>query len=277
MKFKPRENWRVINQFYLKYRKKLFLVLALCFFILLYIQIQAGIQYSKQLDNYFSVLYSREIFPKGEQRIHGILDEIQNVSDDQEKLDKIGEWETIDFTEYYWEKGYKNNTQFEFTSLDSPINRYYYDNNGKIRAFSSLFGANLYANDPSWIAYYRTGACGELTYLFANVSNRSGFETRVVGAELKSPFPFPVLDGISFFDIVTGNHAWVEVKIKNEWWYYDPDTFGQYYNFGKMTQKNGWFNQTKYYSAFRPRQVGKVFLIINNEDIKDRYPLLGGP
>ena len=251
----------------------MFLILTLGFVILLYVQIQAGMLYSKQLDDYFSVLYAKEIYPKGEQRIQEILNEVQNISDDQKKLDKIGEWETRDFTEYYWERGYKNNTQFEFTPLDSPINRYFFDSNGKIRAFNSLFGSNKYANDPSWIAYYKTGACGELAYLFANVSNRSGFETRIVGAELRTPIPIPLLDRIPLFDSV-GNHAWVEVNINNEWWYFDPDTFGQYYNFGKLTQTNGWFNQTKYYTWHPVSQVGRVFLMKTNENIKDQYPLL---
>ena len=274
MEFELKEKLIKIGQHYRKYRKKIFLLSLLVILVLLYSEIMAGMLYSKQLDNYFSVLYSKEIHPEGEKRIQEILTAVENITGDQEKLDKIGEWETKDFTEYYWERGYKNNTQFDFTPLDSPINRYLYDTNGNIRAFTSIFSSNIYANDPTWIAYYRTGACGELASLFANVSNRSGFETRIIGAELKSPFPF--LDGFPFFDIVTGNHAWVEVKINNEWWYYDPDTFGQYYEFGKLTQKNGWFNQTKYYSAFRPRQIGRVFLISTNEDVKDRYPLLGG-
>jgi hypothetical protein len=274
MEIKLRESWYKFSQLYRKYKQKIFLFVPLVILILLYSQIMTGMLYSKQLDNYFSILYAKEIDPEGQQRIQEIVSEVQNISDDQEKLDKIGEWETRDFTDYYWERAYTNHTQFEFTPLDSPINRYFYDSNGKIRAVNSpLFGPNIYANDPAWIAYYKTGACGELAYLFANVSNRSGFETRVIGAELRTPSSIPILDRISIFDSV-GNHAWVEIKIKDEWWYFDPDTFGQNYKFGKLTQKYGWFNQTKYYTWHPVSQIGRVFVGDTNEDVKNRYILL---
>ena len=271
-----RNEWKIIIQRHKKEILKGFAFILILFLLLVYIEVQSAMIYSRQLDSYFSIIYAKEIYPNGEREIKKILNEVQNISDNREKLNAIGQWETKDFTNIFWEKGLKNNTKFGFTPMDGFIGRYFYDNNGKIRAFNSLFGSNTYTTDPVWIAYYKTGACGELAVLFANVTNRSGFETQVVIAELKSLSPFPFLENIPLFDYVSGNHAWVEVKVNNEWLYFDPDTFGQHYLFEKETQRNGWFNQTKYYRAFSPRQVGRVYLATTNEDVKDRYPLLMG-
>ncbi len=220
---------------------------------------------SRALDAYFSIQYKLIIQPEGERQISTILDEVQDMPHEVEKLNRIAEWVTTNFTELFWERYLHRNIILQ--TLDPPINRYRYDpSTGKIRAEHSIFGKNPFTNDPYWISYNKLGACGELAHLFANVSNRAGFETRVVGADLVEKF--------LIFEFVTNNHAWVEVKIGDEWWYFDPDAYGHYHVLGIESYKDRWFNKTEYYDIFSPDRVKRVYIGGTQEDISDRYPRL---
>lgn len=198
----------------LKYKK---ILQILCFFlfsiiIAFYCIILISMQTSLALDQYYGVIYNTTIKPQGEHEIQQIVAEVQNISETTEKLDTIAKWETSNFTEIYWEK--RRGHDLSEKMLDPPLGRWIYDSKGKIRPLNIIL-ENPFANDPAWIAYYRFGACGELAYLFADVANRSGYETRVVVAILKNP---------------PGNHAWVEIKIGDEWQYYDPTIYGEYHH-----------------------------------------------
>jgi len=214
-----------------------------------------SVQTSLALDEYYSIIYTTTIQPQGEEEIQRIVTEVKNISGTSEKLDAIAAWETENFTEYFWEK-YRGN-DLSLKMMDPPIGRWIYESTGKIRPMNSP-----YSNNPAWIAHYRFGACGELAHLFAEVANRSGFETRNVMAILKNP---------------TGNHAWVEINVDGEWWYYDPTVYGEYHQLGIQAWNGRWFHPIEEYSIFSPERVAGVYLEDNMTDIGYRYPLLIPP
>lgn len=231
------------------------------------VQLQCYINYSRSLDQYFSLNYNTTIAPVGERNIQLILENISKIQSDKEKLETIAEWEVNNFTELFWER--HKDPEYDIIYLDPPINRYGYDNSGKIRAMHSVFLTNEFANDPRWIAYYKIGACGELANLYENVTNRSGFKTQVVGANLRGNF--------LGFNYTANNHAWVEIEIDGEWWYFDPDVYGQYHVLNLTNYEDRWFNKTEYYDIFTPDQILKVYVSDSREDIGDRYPKLVNP
>ncbi|WP_083523389.1 transglutaminase domain-containing protein [Methanofollis ethanolicus] len=231
---------------------KFFGFLGVFFLIAVFCTILTSVQTSLALDEYFSVIYKTTIQPHGEQEIEQIVARVRNISDTSEKLDAIAAWETENFTEIYWEKSRENNLSIKI--MDPPIGRWVYESTGKIRPMN-----NPYANDPAWIAYYRFGACGELAHLFADVANRSGYETRVVVAILKNP---------------PGNHAWAEIKIGDEWEYYDPTVYGEYHYLGKQAFHGRWFNKIENYDIFQPERVAGVYFVDDGVDTGSRYPRL---
>ena len=207
-----------------------FLPFVLLTFLLIYIPIFSPIwtdPSEAQIEDYLSTQYTNEYYPTAEAEIQKILLTAANISDPIEKLTTIAAWEIEDFVdtvEYNkWNESY-NGTR-------ALSNKYYYDENGKIRVFSGK-----YQNDPHWIAYHKIGACGELAALFAYVANRSGFETRNVSADYAKTLQ---------------NHAWVEVKVNGEWMYFDPTIYWNNYNneinfvlsdkwYGTLDEQNVW-------------------------------------
>ena len=199
-------------------------------FLLIYIPIFPPIwtdPSEAQIEDYLSTQYTNEYYPTAEAEIQKILLTAANISDPIEKLTTIAAWEIEDFVdtvEYNkWNESY-NGTR-------ALSNKYYYDENGKIRVFSGK-----YQNDPHWIAYHKIGACGELAALFAYVANRSGFETRQV---------------FTLYAESNSNHAWVEVKVNGEWMYFDPTIYWNNYNneinfvlsdkwYGTLDEQNVW-------------------------------------
>lgn len=214
----------------------LLLVLLLVFF---YVQ---AADYNEQIDNHFSTQYQEVYYPKGEENINLIINETRNITDPIDKLTAIADWEIdgfINFLQYL-----KWNTSYNHTRRLGS--NYVYDDEGRIRAASGP-----YQNDPYWIAYHKIGACGELGTLFAYVANQSGFETRLVSA--------------TYADL-PNNHAWVEVKVNDEWMYFDPTVYWDNYN-------NKW-NQTftdKWYGSLDEQDVWgvKVWGIYDKETRQD--------
>ncbi|WP_167815803.1 transglutaminase-like domain-containing protein [Methanocorpusculum sp. GPch4] len=214
----------------------LLLVLLLVFF---YVQ---AADYNEQIDNHFSTQYQEVYYPKGEENINLIINETRNITDPIDKLTAIADWEIdgfINFLQYQ-----KWNTSYNHTRRLGS--NYVYDDEGRIRAASGP-----YQNDPYWIAYHKIGACGELGTLFAYVANQSGFETRLVSA--------------TYADL-PNNHAWVEVKVNDEWMYFDPTVYWDNYN-------NKW-NQTftdKWYGSLDEQDVWgvKVWGIYDKETRQD--------
>jgi transglutaminase/protease-like cytokinesis protein 3 len=224
-----------------------------------------GLQYTGGLNEYFAQEYARVIQPEGDRELSQIVSEASLVPNLTERLEYIADWEVQNFTEIYWERAKGRDVQLK--SLNFPINTYIYTDSGKIRAMDTLFAHNPYNNDPRWITYYRFGACGELAYLFVNVTNRTGIPTRVIIAELTTNY-------FGLFDIVTGNHAWVEVRIGDSWYFFDPDAYGQYRVLGNENFNGRWFGRPENYDIFSADQVSRVIDPATGVDVVERYPKL---
>jgi len=143
------------------------------------------------------------------------------------------------FESYHWEEGsecYSSVSIFKpiYDFLSSTIGQlgvpccpFSVTNTGKIRVTSMVpSSVNPYFDNPYWIAYYKTGACGELATLFNYTANKSGFITQVV---------------------TTGSHSWVEVKNDDgEWWYFDPLCY-KVISKENIQNQTKWFNKTQYF------------------------------
>ena len=128
----------------------------------------------------------------------------------------------------------------------------YDDPSKKIRIESR----GIFDNDPYFITYFKTGACGESAALFNYLANTSGFESRIVGTSAE-------------------DHQWDEIKINNNWvqvdptiyyyYYTDPVTYSQYRNF--------WFDNPKAYSEIGWYDGGysSVSVVNTNEDLSTKY------
>ena len=152
-------------------------------------------------------LYETEILPKGEKDIQTFVSSLPPSLNETEQFELIADWVIDNFTVEQWEL--RNNPEFGYIEIVPNYEEYYSDPEGHIR---TKFPCR-YTNDPFWIAYYRTGACGELAALFAEVTNRTGTPTRVVNERNSTGW----------------GHAWVEITRKNgELWFLDPTRYGEY-------------------------------------------------
>jgi hypothetical protein len=170
-------------------------------------------------DAYYTTIYESEIKPNAIIDIQQILNNISNISDPYQKLEAIAKWEVDPFFNVYRE--IRDNESYVYNLRG----KYLCDDEGRVRAL----GGAKYNNDPYWIAEQRFGACGELAYLFSYIANQSGFETKVVLANQVINEKNP--NGYS-------NHAWVEVKIDDEWNYYDPTNY--YNNYPNISYPLQW-------------------------------------
>lgn len=195
-------------------------------------------QNSEDLNDFFYLNYQNFVQKEGALNIEQTVQEVDHIALPEEKLNTIANLIVTNFTDPFWPESSEN--LFNNKCFGSPIpfnhrffgnncNGYGFDKNGAIR----IRTGNL-TNNPYWIAYYKTGACGELATLFANVTNQSGFITRVVYSS-------------------DPDHAWTEVFLNDKWQYFDPD---MYHNLqGNITYQKYWFDNT---SSFE-KKIGWKF------------------
>ncbi len=251
----PKNNDEKINN----YCNVIFILLIGIILGAVYGMIYESHQISEKLDEYFEILYEKEIYPIGESEIQNFVMYINNLTSEKkinesEKYQLIADFVTNNFTEYYWERDHLNNTDYNFKSFSSLLVNYGYDEYGNVRA---VF-LSPYNNDPAWIAYYRTGACGELASLFGNITNRTGTPVNMVVAKFKNG----------------GNHAWVELILDNgERKYFDPTVYGEYFNF-KLHGYGSWFGNTSEYKVFSAENIAGIYEYESNEEVTWRYDLL---
>jgi hypothetical protein len=232
------------------------------FFILLLISITIQIVDMMTWTNFFKKPYSTEIKPKGEAEINKILYNVSNISDTRQKFNEIAKWELEGFESYHWAKTsycmyptQLSKVVYEVTCPLLPLfNCCFFQatKTGKIRVLNTFWPINLtpYSDNPYWIAYYKTGACEELAVLFNFVANKSGNETRTVNSL---------------------SHAWVEVKIDNEWWYFDPLCYKVRYNQDELNETK-WFNQTRFFKQNCYDEMPPIFVRNTGEFIGYHYP-----
>ena len=180
--------------------------------------------YDNTLNEYFESQYHLSINQSGEKNLQVMLNNVTEI-DNTKKLNQIANEITKNFSNPFWndttDSFYPNSCSsssgFYYHFFGNRINQGYgYNKNKKIRVMSGNF-----TQLPNVIAYEKTGACEELSILFAYVSNRSGFVTRVVYSD----------------DI---GHRWNEVLInETEWSFFDSDIYHQ--RQGNLSYQSDWF------------------------------------
>jgi hypothetical protein len=115
----------------------------------------------------------------------------------------------------------------------------------KIRALLSPF-----SGDPFWITYFHSGACGELASLFNHVANKSAIESRIVQTKGE-------------------DHGWVEVKINNTWYYFDPTLVEIFQRNNEY--RNKWFNTPNNLEEAWGWNISRVTVVSSEEDLTSNY------
>jgi hypothetical protein len=197
-----------------------------------------------KIDKEISSRYLSEIKPEGDQKILWAVNNVSNLNSSMKKLNSILGWEMQDWVNPRW--GVSSVTCYD------PACRYFFFNNDKTKMRADLmfpprFGTIYFPNDPAWIAYHKTGACQEISVLFAETANRAGFQTQTV---------------------YWISHQWPEVNINGEWWYYDPVCAYEKYQLN-MTKSSMWFNKTK---NFRTNCYGEAVMVFDTKIWYDFTP-----
>jgi hypothetical protein len=184
--------------------------------------------YQQTLNEYFQIQYDSSIKQDGELKIHSMVNESMKFNNDTEKLNKIADLVTQNFTGIFFTET-QNSLFFNDCDRKIPFNHRYfghyctgygYDKKGKVR----VNGGSL-TNNPFWIASQKTGACGDLSVLFENVTNQSGIPTRSV---------CPNID-----------HQWNEVFIDDEWKYFDLTEYHDHHD--DPEKQNIWIGKQENY------------------------------
>jgi hypothetical protein len=173
--------------------------------------------------------YFVEIKPHVDTEINSFVENISAIKDPQTKVKEIA----------------------NFTEKD------YYQTYGKSSTLSILGIKLLFSitNDPYFVAYYKTGACGESASLFNFIANKSGFESRIVGTQAE-------------------DHQWTEIKINDRWVQVDPTIYYYYYidPITYPTYKDLWFDNPKAYSTLGwYGGYSTVSVFGTNEDLTAKY------
>lgn len=207
---------------------------------------------NQQTDDYFSMIYELQIVDDGHRQIQDILTNISSSYDQNGTSSNIGiifesiaEWEANNYTNILVEMDNSESYQ------PKKIGHYTYDDNGLIRA-----AGGPYRQDPFWIAHYRYGACGELAALFAYTVSQLGFDARIVRADYA--------DG-------SNNHAWVEVKVNEEWWFVDPTVYWEVTQNNAKWYTDPWYGPTQEFKIFGA-EVKAVIVDETEEDVRFHYP-----
>lgn len=198
---------------------------------------------------YIFPYYFLIVKPSGETEINRILVTLDHMNSTEQKVNAISEWQESNFTNIY---GISPNISLDFglflflgtgrypvyinTSNPHPI---------KIRAVFSPF-----TNDPYWITYFHCGACGELAELFNFMANKTHIESRIVRSKGE-------------------DHAWVEVKLHEGWYYFDPTLV-------EIFQKNSeyrdnWFNKPGNFERSWAWNVSRITVQSTEEDRTSEY------
>lgn len=67
------------------------------------------------------------------------------------------------------------------------------------------------------------------------------------------------------------SHEWVEIKIDNEWWYFDPLCYKVEYNQDELNETK-WFNQTKFFKQNCYDEMPPIIVRNTGEFIGYHYP-----
>src|SRR5690606_4363328 len=132
-------------------------------------------------------VYIIEIRPHADAEINTFTENIENITDPQTKIREIA-----NFTAKGYYQAYNNKNLSPFWSIASIWGFLIFDDPQKLRIRTK----SLFMNDPYFITYFKTGACGESAEFFNFIAIKSGFDSRIVGTRAE-------------------DHEWNEVKIDN--------------------------------------------------------------
>lgn len=110
----------------------------------------------------------------------------------------------------------------------------------------------LLSEDPYRIAYYKTGACGELAILFNKVATEADLNSRMVKTSAE-------------------DHMWNEVYLDGRWVHVDP-TLYYHYSKGTLEYEKLWFDHPSAYSELGwYGGYSKVFVHGTKTDVSSKY------
>jgi hypothetical protein len=183
---------------------------------------------NQKLDDCFDVLHKTITQKIGENEIKKVVNKSPFLQNDTERLVIISGSLVNNFTDPNWADQQNNETfcyypneniSFNYCLLKIEISKklneqpyrnkaYMFDKKGHVRQYwKESLGGIMLRTDPFWIAYQKTGECQELSILFNETANQSGFESRIIRSD--------------------GNgHFWNEVKINGTWKFFDLQQFG---------------------------------------------------
>ncbi|WAI00391.1 transglutaminase domain-containing protein [Methanogenium organophilum] len=236
----------------LSYWGAVVMILAVFFIGSLYGMITQSQISSEHINEYFDILYETEIYSHGEEEIGNFISSLPSNESEQERLERIALWVTSNFTNINWETNIRGNSEYDYSNFGPGMNRYVYDPSGRLR----VYPPSSYANNPQWIAYYKTGACGELATLFSEIANRTGTPSHVVAANFYGG----------------NNHAWVEITRENgDLWVFDPTMYGEYMQ-GQTVPYGAWFTSVERWNIPWEKDVTYVYIAGTHEEITCHYP-----
>jgi hypothetical protein len=174
-----------------------------------------------------NIYVSYLVEPSGDAEINKIATNISMLNNSEnDKIKSILDWEVItkNFSDTYGKSDMKT---------------------AAVRAFG---------DSPQIISYYTSGNCQELAFLFNDVANRAGMNSRVVATS-------------------TEDHVWDEVKIDNQWIPVDPTI---YYTNVHSNMNVSWFNNTRAYEHdLHWFKLSRVYVIDTGEDVTNKYSDMG--
>lgn len=182
-------------------------------------------------------------------KIQFFIGSIPTEANDTTKCEMIAEWINQNFTSIFMTNGsclpdetrelyfYKNSNpqkgEPEYNHKYFPGQLLGFDKRGRIRARN---GNGLSIN-PYWCLFMNTGACGEISIIFDEISKRSGLDTRIIKKKrMNESDP---------------DHQWNEVHIDGEWKFVDITIYE------RKDPKLQWFGDpVNYYNP----DIGEVIL-----------------
>lgn len=224
------------------------------------------------MDSYYHIeaAQKREI---GNDSINSIVEKTKNYHHSPERLTEIASLITKNFTDYWWPYqedrfcSYQSNPNAKIPYgwcspyYGTPLyrifdeNRHYAyvkDKRGHVVNYDTT---DLSVN-AEWIAYQQAGNCQQISVLFNETANRSGFISRVVRAR--------------GFD-----HMWNEIQINGSWKIFDIQQFGKN-NGSDIKESKFWNADPPEYVKFQNKTNMTVFTLTLNdvgfgENITDLY------
>jgi hypothetical protein len=166
---------------------------------------------------------------EGKTQINEIVNQTAYFGNSPKRLNLIADLIVSNFADVYW-----NRTEGNFTYLSGGQKYMLFWNGGIYQFGNDNFQLS---KDPYWIIVEKAGQCKSQSILFNETASKANFTTRTIRSD--------------------GNgHFWNEVKIDQEWMYFDIQNYGLVRGNGPEWQ---WFgNRSEYVKKLWPDLCQKV-------------------